>query len=354
MATHSCYPTIQKKSLKDLNGKPKAKAHAFRQWVGKYNSLQLLSSTYQRYFGYSITARLFRAFLLLGYTCASTRACICLCIYVFIYIYTLHALSSRKYPVPKGPFAVTPEDPPGLQTHASTDLLGEALWSTRSPMELVGNSPPRPGISDSRSDRQQVQQAWHLQQLSLRTPVTAAQDSNTDKILPNKEWSFSFSSLESTQHLRGGSARTYICTYVPTSFWHPLSIPQPGEQGSATQAVLFPHLSVGQTSWPRAASWSPAPSPRLEMRASVIQTVMPDCSVKKILIKKQRVALPVCFAVALCGSSSTASDPKPTTRKMHIIHTQKYFTFHLVFHIFHSHCPSALSSSTLLSIFSLT
>lgn len=73
----------------------------------------------------------------------------------------------------------------------------------------------------------------------------------------------------------------------------------------------------------------PAPSPRLEMKTSIIQTVMPDFLVKKILIKKQCVALPVCFAVALCRSSSTASDPSPTTRKMCIMQTQKYFIFPL-------------------------
>lgn len=97
---------------------------------------------------------------------------------------------------------------------------------------------------------------------------------------------------------------------------------------------------------------SPAPSPRLEMKASIIQTVMPDFLVKKILIKKQCVALPVCFAVALCRSSSAASDPSPTTRKMCIMqNTKKYFTLHFIFCVFHSHCPSI---STLLAIFSLT
>lgn len=72
--------------------------------------------------------------------------------------------------------------------------------------------------------------------------------------------------------------------HVPTSFWHPLSIPLPGEQGSAMWAVLFSHFSVGQTSKPRAASKSPAPSPRPEMRASTTQTVMSDSLVRKILV----------------------------------------------------------------------
>lgn len=97
--------------------------------------------------------------------------------------------------------------------------------------------------------------------------------------------------------------------------------------------------------------WFPAPSPRLEIKASIIQTVMPDFLVKKMLIKKQCVALPVCFAVALCRCSSTASDPSPTTRKMCIMQTQKYFTFHFIFCVFHSHCPSI---PMLLTTFSLT
>lgn len=50
------------------------------------------------------TARLFCAFLLLGYACVHLPMCI------FIYIYTLHALSSREYTVPKGLFAVTSGD----------------------------------------------------------------------------------------------------------------------------------------------------------------------------------------------------------------------------------------------------
>lgn len=45
-----------------------------------------------------------------------------------------------------------------------------------------------------------------------------------------------------------------ICLYVPTSFWPPLSLPQPAEQALAMSEILFPRLSAGQTSWQRAAS----------------------------------------------------------------------------------------------------
>jgi len=70
--------------------------------------------------------------------------CVQLCAYVFIYIYTPLALCGREYPVAKGPFAATPGDPPGLQSHASTDLLSGALF--------VENSPIRPGFLHSGSN----------------------------------------------------------------------------------------------------------------------------------------------------------------------------------------------------------
>lgn len=234
--------------------------------MAKGNSIHSLETRddLTAYHGYKSKA--FHVFLLLGYTSASTHVCICLHEYIFTYIYTPHAVSGREHPVPKGAFAVTPGDSPGLQTHASTDLplicqgclnyvifkvfsnLNHSmlLWFNCSSMELVENSPPRSTILHSGPNGLGTCNSC-LQESQRQLSNTI---NSTGKILPNKKSSSHFFPWEVPMEEvffwwgEYNNMYLYICSYfLLASTQHPTAW---RARLSHTQAALFPCHSVGQ------------------------------------------------------------------------------------------------------------